>query len=210
MKRKLFIPALIIGLYGCNNEIDSERVLSVSADKMNVLYIGIENSLTIAVSGIASSDLEVTIDNGEIKGENGMYLVLPAEKGEAIISISKGKTYLGEATFRVKTMPDPVASLGGLTHGTIKLKELLNLEGIDVLQSTDFDLRMTVKSFRITKTDGEWDEMQESNSDKFTSEQLELMESLKVGETFYIHEIIVIGPDGIERKLPAIILTIDE
>ena len=210
MKTRLFILVLFILLAGCAPDTGSDPVLSVSADKMNVLYLGVENPVTVAVSGIASSDLEVMIDNGEIKGENGKYLVLPAEAGEAVIKVTKGDKDLGEAVFRVKVIPDPVAAIAGMTEGTITLEKLLAREGVDVLFPIDFDISFTIKSFTLTIQDRGYDIGKESDSDRFTSGQKELIASLKPGRKLYVTGIIAVGPDSAERKLPPIILTIGE
>ena len=47
----------------------------VAADKMNVFYIGVDNPISVAVPGIASDKLRVTVNNGTITGSNGKYIV---------------------------------------------------------------------------------------------------------------------------------------
>jgi hypothetical protein len=44
----------------------NENSVVVSADKMNILYIGIDNPVSIAASGIPSDKLKVSSSNGTI------------------------------------------------------------------------------------------------------------------------------------------------
>ena len=64
-----------------NNEI----VTAVAATKMNVLYVGVDNPVKIAVSGYESSEIEVVITNGIILGENGDYIIRPKKPGNMIL-----------------------------------------------------------------------------------------------------------------------------
>ena len=60
----------------------------VSATKMNVLYIGVDNPIDIAVAGKKSNELEVKIDNGIIIGSNGKFIAKPVKVGKAVITAS--------------------------------------------------------------------------------------------------------------------------
>lgn len=51
------------------------QITAMELSKMNVLFIGIDNPLKIAVSGIDNSELDVSIDNGQITGKNGEYSI---------------------------------------------------------------------------------------------------------------------------------------
>ena len=48
----------------------------------------------------------------------------------------------------------------------------------------------------------------ESDSNKFTEDQKELLKRLKPGDQFLIHTITAAGPDGRERKLPSVLFRI--
>ena len=49
------------------------QVISVSAEKNNILYIEFDNPITIAVENRSSKSLIIKTDNGEIMGSNGIY-----------------------------------------------------------------------------------------------------------------------------------------
>ena len=78
----------------------------VAADKLNVLFVGINNPVSIAVPGIASDKIGVKISRGTITGKNGKYVVFVDTVGEVAIEItaeeSPGITRkVGDAGFRV-------------------------------------------------------------------------------------------------------------
>lgn len=43
----------------------------VGLPKMNMLYVGLENPINVAVDGVKPENLVVEMNGGELKGENG-------------------------------------------------------------------------------------------------------------------------------------------
>lgn len=83
----------------------------VAVDKMNVLYYGIDNPVTIG----APNDWQhavISITNGTISGSGSQRVVRPAsvdQKTTITIDIQGKKT---SYDFRVKKLPDPVFKIG--------------------------------------------------------------------------------------------------
>lgn len=95
----------------------TEATAVVAADKMNVFYIGVDNPISVAVPGIASDKLRVTVNNGTITGSNGKYIVKVGNTTETVVQvaaeINPGEVkVVGESKFRVKRIPEPVACIG--------------------------------------------------------------------------------------------------
>lgn len=92
--------------------INKEPLAAIALDKMNVLYIGVDNPVTIAVEGIPSDKLIVYMENGSIRGSNGKYIAKVTSTGTATINVATikndKKVLLSTQTFRVKRIPDPV------------------------------------------------------------------------------------------------------
>ena len=107
------------------------------------------------------------------------------------------------AEFRVKTIPDPQAFLGGKSGGEIKKDELLKLKGIKVeMQNFDFDLIFEITQFTISATVKGYVREYTSKSAKLTPEMISLIhDELLKGMRFYIQDIKCIGIDGVERDL---------
>ena len=86
------------------------QIVAVSADRNNILYLDMDNPITIAAENSTSQSLVVNIDNGEISGQNGLYNCRPKSIGPAIITVSikqDGKLKLiATKTFRAKYYVD--------------------------------------------------------------------------------------------------------
>lgn len=100
---------------------------TVSADAMNVLYVGLDNPLSISVPGVTPKNTKVTWGPGITPKDlgNGKYTVqVSSGTKETTITVSAlmpdGTTKrMGEPSkFRIKTVPKPVAQLGSLVSGT--------------------------------------------------------------------------------------------
>jgi len=134
---------------------------TAAADKMNVLYAGIENPVSVSAP-VAAEKTSITLTGGGsfTKTGPGKYdiSVPDALIGKTItVTISaeldgKHQT-MGSNLFRVKRVPDPVAVLGGnFKGGKISKAELLANPFVLADMGTDFvyDLRWTVNSYQAT------------------------------------------------------------
>jgi gliding motility-associated protein GldM len=191
-----------------------KALTAVSLVKMNVLYIGVDNPVTIAVSGIDSKDILAEISNGTLSGQNGEYIARVKTTGVSKIFVyvvdKKGtKTLVSEKNFRVKSVPDPVAMVGFTKEGEISKEKLLKEGKLEVvLQNFDFDLHFSVISFTISIIKNGFNISQSSSSEKFTAAQIELINKVDIGSKIYFEDIRAIGPDGTTRTLSSIVFKI--
>jgi hypothetical protein len=92
------------------------QTFSIGADQNNILYLGIDNPLTIAAENISRKMLIVKTDNGVISGENGIYVFRGSQIGKTTIILYKkvnGKLKeIGRNYFRIKNIPDPTFKIG--------------------------------------------------------------------------------------------------
>lgn len=130
-----------------------ERSASVSAEKMNVLYVGVDNPLSITAAGVSSNDLNVSATGAGIqitKTGTGKYNATVSQQGEAKITLSGGGLAPTSYNFRTKIIPDPVPTLSGQFGGTMGNGEFKAQGGlIPELQNFDFDARCQVLSFTL-------------------------------------------------------------
>lgn len=106
----------------------------VSADKMNVLYIGVENPMSISVPGVADANVTATVSGGgaslvkDAKLGSSKYIAKATTQGEATIAITAkldGKSVpMGQFKYGVKRVPDPVAMINGKKGGPINKAEI--------------------------------------------------------------------------------------
>jgi gliding motility-associated protein GldM len=195
----------------------TENLAVVSADKMNVLYIGIDNPLSIAVPGIESSKLKVTIKNGIIKGSNGKYVVKVTQGTEAVIEVAAeikpGETKkMGSYTFRIKRIPDPTASLGKFTQAEYIFSkgELLLNPGLTVMLNLPFDIDFEITSFSLTFEESGKFVTLNTPGNKFSKEMLDKINEFKDDSRIMIEKINVTGPDAAMRTLAPILIRLSK
>jgi gliding motility-associated protein GldM len=125
----------------------------ISADKMNVVYRGLENPMTISIPGVAENNVTATAPGlRKVKGSN--YVLVPGTGREVTIVASgklpDGKVIETKQVFRIKEIPSPSGTVRGET-GSLKMSaENLSISTVGaVLEDFDFDLKISVKSFKV-------------------------------------------------------------
>ncbi len=130
----------------------------ISADKMNVVYRGLDNPLSISVPGVGDNNLNVSAP-GLRKISNGQYMINPTTGTEVTINVSaklsSGREIKTPKTFRIKDVPAPMGAIRGQTGNVGMPKESLSGASVGVvLQDFVFDLTFQVTGFSI-KVPGE-------------------------------------------------------
>ena len=132
---------------------------TIAADKMNVLYAGIANP--VSVSGPVSPDkLSVSFPgcNASSTGGGKFNVSVPASLiGKTVTAtvaarVGESTKTMGSTTFRVKRVPDPRAVLGANIRGGKRAKaEILANPVVRATMGDDFvyDLKWSVNSFRV-------------------------------------------------------------
>lgn len=132
---------------------------TIAADKMNVLYAGIANP--VSVSGPVSPDkLSVSFPGCSASSQGGgkfnvsvpTSLIGKTVQASVAAKVGESTKTLGQTTFRVKRVPDPRAVLGGNIRGGKRAKaELLANPIVRATMGEDFayDLKWSVTSFRV-------------------------------------------------------------
>jgi hypothetical protein len=171
--------------------------VNVSADKMNVFYIGVPNPVTVAAAGIPTSAQKVSISGsgGSLKrvpGENSKFVVTAKKQGKTTITVTdtkKNKNYSQE--FRVKRIPDPVVYLAGQTDGLIKngtFRAQLGL--IPKLKNFDFDARCNIQSYTMYYTPKRQDPVPiAGKGNRFTGKILKSIRAAKPGAQYSFSEV---------------------
>ena len=180
---------------------------NVTPTKMNVMYRGLENPISISAPGFTANQINVSVSNGElIKGNNGEYFVKPGnEKNITTVTVSTTidgkKVILDNCDFRLKRTPDPVPVINGKTKGSFTKEEILAAGGFN-LTMPDFDFegyRSQVISYDVsTIVAGYLKSVKGIKGRQFNSEVEELIKSSK---RISIENIRVKSPDGEERIL---------
>ncbi len=126
----------------------------VSADKMNVVYRGLNNPISVSLPGVSDNNLRVSATGGSLSGSKGKYSIKPGAGKTAVINVSaklsSGKTVNSKKSFRIKDIPPAMGSVRN-QFGTVRMPKsgLANAPIAAGLPDFEFDLKITVKSFKI-------------------------------------------------------------
>lgn len=194
--------------------------LTVSPIKMNVLYAGIDNPLSVSVPGVANENLIVRSSFGSIrKTGNGTYSINPPKShmpNTATISVSvnmpDGSTKaMGNMDFRLKRIPKPKVKIMGKTDNFLFTKmEVINIRKLLTIYSEDFafDGKAEITSFKIAYSSPNGTITKNNTGDKLSQESIDLIKQIPRGREFYIMGIQAKGMDGSTVKLPDVVVKI--
>jgi len=185
----------------------------VSPDKMNVLYIGVPNPVSVSAPGIAKKDLKVGISGGSIRPSGNGYVVTVSSPGTATVNVSgevsKGKVMaLGSTLFRVKRIPDPKAEFAGKSGGTTSAANIKAQEAVFArLENFEFDAKFNVTRFTLLVIKPRQDPLVFTGSgNQLSSGMHAAMNTISPGSTVVFKDIVAVGPDGTQRGLDNIVL----
>ncbi|MDR4988973.1 MAG: gliding motility protein GldM [Bacteroidales bacterium] len=191
---------------------------TVSADKMNVFYIGVDNPVSISAPGVPTENLRPRISAGATlrRVDNGNYVVtLEPGTRDVVITVNAlvGDEIrnMGENRFRGRTIPDPVAYIAGRREGRMDRQVLARAGRITAqMEAFDFDARFNIASFRMTTTIAGEYRSYPATGNTFTEDMIRVIESARGGQEITFRDIITErGPDGTVRNLGAIAFTIN-
>ncbi|MBP8726360.1 MAG: gliding motility protein GldM [Saprospiraceae bacterium] len=171
-----------------------ERSCNVSAEKMNVVYIGVENPVGITAAGVSSAQLSVQASGGGIdlvKQGGGKYVANVKSPGEATIVLSGGGLPPTNFKFRVKRIPTPVPMLsdkrgGAMPNGVFKAQQGV----IPVLEGFEFDAKCTIQGFNLVRVAPRQDAQIVANTGgRFSPQANTLIQQAKPGDRYLFEQI---------------------
>ncbi len=186
----------------------------VSPDAMNVLYIGVDNPISVSAPGIPRESLIVTGEGATVKGSGGKYVANVSQTGTARISVSAkmgDKTQsLGSTEFRVKRIPDPKPKFAGRSGGTLASVNIKSQNRVFAdLEGFEFDAKFNVTRFsmRVYKPRVDPIGPYQSSGNAFTAQMQSAIQQVTPGTTVIFDNIIAVGPDGVQRSLDPMAFT---
>ncbi len=169
-----------------------ERSVTLSPDKMNVFYVGVDNPISISAAGVPSASLK--IDAGGLpltKKSNHQYTVKPTKPGRATIRISGEGLDVQKFDFRIRRIPTPSAKVGEKSGGLISKGELQIYDRINpVLENFDFEAQCRITSFELTREKKNGDVFSTTNTGgTFDSKTKRFISEAKRGDKYFFEKI---------------------
>ena len=127
---------------------------TISADKMNVVYRGVANPMTISFAGVSDNNVSANAAGLTKSSGVGKYIMNPGSGREVAINVSgtlpDGTKVSDRAVFRIKDIPKPTGTVSG-QDGIVKLpRNSVEISTIGAkLDDFDFELPIQVTSFKI-------------------------------------------------------------
>ena len=168
----------------------------ISADKMNVVYRGLDNPISISVPGVGDKDITPRVANAHSlkKLSPGKFILNPGAGNELRITVSaklsSGKTIQTPKTFRIKDIPTAAGTARG-EFGKIRIPKS-SLARVNIgaaLPDFVFDLQLEVQSFTL-KVPGQLGVKVVGN--KFTARAKKLLNRAKRGDVINIFDIVAV------------------
>lgn len=126
---------------------------TISADKMNVVYRGVVNPMTISFAGVSSDKVSASAPGLSPAG-GGKYRMSPGSGNEVVINVSAtlndGSKVSDKKTFRIKGIPGPTGTIRGEVGLVKGPKSNLQIATIGAkLEDFDFEVALDVVGFNF-------------------------------------------------------------
>ncbi len=170
--------------------ISKPNAAVISADKMNVVYRGVPNPMTISIPGIPDNKVSASA-SGLSKRSGSKYVMNPGTGRTVTITASgtlpDGQRISTKSEFRIKDIPRPTGAIRGET-GSVKMpRRNLEISTVGaVLEDFDFDLKLKVKGFKF-KVPGQPTVI--VNGDKLDSRAKNALKRAKRGDAVQIFDV---------------------
>ena len=187
--------------------VGSPTGASVSADAVKVLYIGLDNPLTISGGNVGAEKTNASISQGNLRNlGGGKFIATVSSPGTATINvIADGKTTA--FPFRVKRVPSPTAMVGQSEGGRVPANVFKAQQGVraDLKDFVFEGVKYDIVSYVFYATGAGFPEnagVSQNGGAYFNGESKRVMEKCRPGTTVVLDEVKAKGPDGTIRALP--------
>ncbi len=182
---------------------------SVALDKMNVMYIGVDNPVTIASStGWDKTSVSATGGGISLSGSNGKYVArVGSQTDDCTITVtSDGKPSVFK--FRVRNVPEAQAYVGGQPSGSnVNAGAFKAQPGVQAgIKNFPFELSYDVVSFTFTcDTDDDIVVIPAQGAAFAGAVRSAINTHVQPGRMVTLDDIRVKGPDGRTIKAPSLV-----
>ena len=128
---------------------------TVSADKMNVVYRGVPNPMSISFAGISDDKVAASAVGASLSkaGKPGQYTLTAGSGTETTINVTgtlpDGQKVSDKKVFRIKGIPSPTGKIRGEDAAKGPKSSLENSQVSAVLEDFDFPVTVNVTQFNI-------------------------------------------------------------
>ncbi len=170
-------------------EVKLQSGALLSADKMNVLYRGLDNPISGSILGADNTQINLSAPGAAVSGGKGKWIVKPGAGSTITLTISgkdpHGKLISQPFTFRIKNVPPPQGQIRGKNAMGMPATSLVNQIVSAAIPDFDFPVTFTVTSFKV-KVPGRATMLVQGNS---MSGAAGLFKNLRAGDAVNVFDI---------------------
>ena len=188
---------------------------AIALPEMNVLYIGYPNKIEVSGGGVGAEKISISAPGASInKTANGKWTVNVSQQTDnLVITASADGKAIGALTFRVRNMPEPIATVGGQKSGAyVNAGTLAAQSGVGAfIENFPLNLTYRVTSFQVVANDPQTGDLirEKVSGNAFTPRVKQIFRGLQSEDIITIEDIQCVGPDGRTRKLPSLLYNIN-
>lgn len=192
---------------------------SLQLDKMNVMYIGVKNPVTLSASGYNIEDVSISFSDPTAVAEKngkGTYNVSVAKNGNLQYTIfgksrdGSGNAKIASGVIRVKYFPDPTATVAGKVSGLVNTAVFKAQPGVLAKLDSDFETMFKVTNFRFMYQPRVGDlQIVDVAGNRFNEACQVIMQRARAGDRVFFEGIKAVGPDKKVRSINPIVLTLN-
>jgi len=186
---------------------------SIFLEKMNVVYIGVPNPMTISGGSVGAEKVHITFASPGAtitKTTGDHYEARATTPGMAkIIVNAAGKNF--EFPIRVKNLPLPAGFIGSKKGGSISSAEFKAIGGLIArLEDSDFEAPFKVVSYKIGAIGGSISAYAQADNagNRWSGNAQNLVQRASPGTQIFFDEIRVVGPDGKQREIAPMVFSL--
>jgi gliding motility-associated protein GldM len=185
-------------------EVGMPSGASIFLEKMNVMYVGVDNPLTISGGSVGREKVRVVFPGGSISNVGGdRYVAKPSNVGMSEVQvIADGKPY--KFPMRLKLLPNPTGFVGGSKYGRVSAATIKAQGGVIArLEDTEFEAPFRVISYRVGAVGGPVQTYIEANNEgnRWNGAAANIISRAGPGTNVFFDQIRVVGPDGKTREI---------
>jgi len=185
---------------------------AVQLDNMNVLFIGVDNPVTISGSGSVDQIKASISGGGGVLNGSGAHrsIRVSQETDDCFISVVTPDGKTTRMQFRVRSIPDPAPLVGTFKSGNIPTAVIKSQVGVRaIVENFYYKTQFNVVSYRMTADGPGFEDIVEvNNTGAEWNEAKGIIAKCKPGCYVTIEDIYAVGPDGRRRRLTPLIFNL--
>ena len=186
---------------------------SIFLEKMNVVYIGVDNPMTISGGSVGREKVHASFatPGGTLTNTGGDHYVARATTPgmSKIIINANGKNF--EFPIRVKNLPLPAGFIGSKKGGSISSAEFKAIGGLIArLEDSDFEAPFKVVSYKLGAIGGSVSQYTEASNEgnRWSGTAQAIVQRSSPGTNIFFDQIRVVGPDGKAREIQPMVFSL--